>query len=194
MYVPKSKILESQFTNGKEFIIESSKKLYIGYYHSISDREFFTGKTPDFGGKQKLKKLVVKKPSYEGEKIYTDDFTPPAPFYPQPTEDDYKVGFMTRYFMKRRTDDYTKVTEISPIDYNKNFKFTSGAIDTNIYVAVKINWKISGPLYNNFQDPHFPKPGIIETNKKLVKIKEQVIPGLSLFITDYSKFSKDETK
>lgn len=196
MYYPKSKILENQFTNGKEFVMTKNNKPYIGYYFSIADKEFWTGKTSDNPKKEQLIKVESPskvKPNLTYNKVSknsTDGFIQPAPYYPKPTEEDYKIGFVTRYFMKRRTDDYTKIVEISPDDYEANFESATDGLDTSMYVAVKINWKITGPKNNDNSDPNFPKPGIIETNQKLVKLKEKLFPGFSLFITDYSKFSK----
>lgn len=196
IYYPKSKILEGQYTNGKEFVLMRTNKPYIGYYFNIADKEYWTGKTSDNPNKEQLRKIEPPpkvKPNLTYNNINrnsTDGFIPPAPYYPKPTEDDYKLGFITRYFMKRRMDDYTKIVEISPDDYEVNFGTQSEALDTSMYVAVKINWKITGPLNNDNSDKNFPKPGIIETNKKLVQLKEKLFPGFSLYITDYSKFSK----
>jgi hypothetical protein len=195
IYYPKSKILENQYTNGKEFVIKRTNKPYMGYYYIISDREYFTGRNADDPNKEELIKInktenhnqaynsVSKTPSNKG-------FIPPSPFYPQPTEEDYKLGFITRYFMKRRTDDFTKIVEISPVDFEEHFSQPTEDLDTSMYVAVKVNWKITGPLNNDNRDPNYPKAGVIETNQKLIKLKEKLLPGISFFIKDYSKFAK----
>jgi hypothetical protein len=47
MYVPKSQILTNLYTNGDEYVLSSSDKNYIGYYHRLSTGELFTGKNPN---------------------------------------------------------------------------------------------------------------------------------------------------
>lgn len=194
-YYPKSKVLENQYTSGKEFVIKSNNQSYIGYYYSLSNNTFFTGKTSEDKNTVELILLnVIKKESillsYDKlNSTFNGSFTTPIPYYPVPTDNDYKMGFISRYFVKKRNSSYTTIVEISPDTYNTYFSNTS-ILDTNLYAAVKINWKISGTLNNDFSDVNFPKIGIIETNQKLVQLKEKVFPGFSLFFKDYSQYSK----
>ncbi len=54
MYYPKSQIKTNLYTNGGEFIIESTGDDYVGYYWKTSKDEYFTGKTPQDSFIQKL--------------------------------------------------------------------------------------------------------------------------------------------
>ena len=49
MYFPKSQIKTNLHTNGDEFSILGSNTFYIGYYYSVSNGKFYTGKNPNSG-------------------------------------------------------------------------------------------------------------------------------------------------
>lgn len=46
MYYPKSQIKTNLYTNGDMFFISPTGEAYIGYYHTISTNQHFTGKNP----------------------------------------------------------------------------------------------------------------------------------------------------
>lgn len=195
-YYPQSKILTNQYTSGKEFILKLNSQLYVGYYYALSNNTFFTGKNSDDPSSQELIKLSTinenTNTAYVNPQPKKGSFTNPVPYYVVPTSEDYKIGFITRYFVKKRNADYTKIVEISPNEYETYFSFPSDDLNTSLYVAVKLNWKITGPLNNDFRDKNFPKSGILETNKKIVQLKEVVFPGFSYYFNDYSQFSKPD--
>lgn len=163
IYYPQSKILPSQFTSGKDFLVKSTRLSYIGYYFELSNNTFFSGKSPSENNSQELIK--------NDQKNSNDSNALPNPYYVNPTDSDYKLGFITRYFIKRRNGDYTTIREISK-QYWDNFS-------NDLYINLKINWRISGN-----------KNDVISTNQSLVKLKEVVIPGISLYFNDYSQFLK----
>jgi hypothetical protein len=47
MYIPKNRIKTNLYTSGNEFIVKSSEKNYTGYYHSLYNGQFFSGKNPN---------------------------------------------------------------------------------------------------------------------------------------------------
>ncbi len=171
MYYPASKISTNLYTSGKEFLVKSTNAPYQGYYYALSNNKFFTGRTPDDNLTEELTLLEV---------VTSSDFTTPSPFYPVPTADDYNRNFIIRYFMKKRNEDFTTIVEISSLDYNTNFKNISSVDDTNLYVGLKLNWKISGST----------KEQVAQTNRSLVSLKEKVFPGFSLYFKDYNQFYK----
>ncbi len=182
-YYPKNKILTNQYTRGKEYVIKDNKEDYSGYYYILSNGKFYVGKEPNQAPQQELIKLTL----HSNTQVISSNFTLPIPFYPQPTDKDRKIGYMVRYFIKRRNADFTTIKEISKSDYelfNNNPN-----VDANLYVTVLLNWKITGPLYDDFRDKNYPKAGIIDTNKKLVILKERIFPGFSNYFNDYSQFS-----
>ena len=68
MYYPKSQIKTNLYTNGDEYVIESTQSSYIGYYYLTSTGVAYTGRTPDDRPNQKLIKI---------ESISNDVDTPP---------------------------------------------------------------------------------------------------------------------
>tara|TARA_R110000803_G_scaffold18405_4_gene49120 strand:+ start:4108 stop:4773 length:666 start_codon:yes stop_codon:yes gene_type:complete len=45
MYIPKNRIKTNLYTSGNEFMLKSNNENYTGFYHSLWDGKFFTGKT-----------------------------------------------------------------------------------------------------------------------------------------------------
>ena len=163
IYYPKSKILEGQFTSGKDFTIKLTKKPYIGFYFALSNNTFFTGKNFYNSNSQELEKIDVSK--------LKDTIKLPIPFFVSPTEQDYKVGYITRYFMMRRNGDFTTIKEISFQDFDT---FNSD----DLYKTTTLKWKITGS-----------KDEVENTNKTLVELKK---PGFDFgtYFTNYSQFLK----
>lgn len=177
MYYPKSKILLNQFTSGKEYAVKRTNLSYIGYYYLLSKNKAYTGKTPDSSNTEELILISTLKNinQYDvinkGLTIKTNNDSLPNPFFPSPTDNDYNQGFVTRYFIKKRNENYTTIREISPSDFD-NFDDSE-----SVYVTTKLNWKISGL-------------NIEETNKRLVGFKEGIFPGFTLWFKDFKHFSK----
>ena len=61
-YFPKSQISPDLYTNGKEFIVNSTQKEYIGNYYSVSGQSFYSGKSPTDGNSSLL--IPIPKSSY----------------------------------------------------------------------------------------------------------------------------------
>ena len=157
MYFPKSKILENQYTSGKEFVLKTNQTPYRGYYYILSSNRYFTGKTYTDISTQELIKIEKTTDSVLVFNVSSGSvFTLPKPYYASPTNEEYKVGYMTRYFIKRRNANYNTIIEISKNDYDA-FNTSGQDLNTSLYVTVKLNWKITGPLHDDFRDPHFPK-------------------------------------
>jgi hypothetical protein len=49
MYFPKSQIKTNLYTNGGEYILSTTKEVYIGYYYEVSTGKKYTGKFPQDG-------------------------------------------------------------------------------------------------------------------------------------------------
>tara|TARA_R110001592_G_scaffold77161_1_gene232457 strand:- start:538 stop:1203 length:666 start_codon:yes stop_codon:yes gene_type:complete len=45
MYIPKNRIKPNLYTPGDEFMLKSDNENYVGFYHSLWNGKFFTGKT-----------------------------------------------------------------------------------------------------------------------------------------------------
>lgn len=69
MYYPKSQVKTNLYTNGGEFVIQSTNENYLGYYWTNSAGEYFSGKTPSERPTQKL----IKKQSQTEAAIATQN-------------------------------------------------------------------------------------------------------------------------
>ncbi len=174
MYYPKSKIQEGLYTSGNEFIISSTKEKYAGYYYATYDGKYYTGQSPTDSS------LLLIKPQDSIKDISTRG---PEFYYPVITEADYNNGYITRYFSKRVNGDATNILEITEKDYDRY----TDTLEV-LYITTQLDWKISGPLYDDFSNPNMPVYGVVDTNKRMIKLKEKEIPCLGLYLHNLTQF------
>lgn len=203
MYYPKNKILENQYTAGKQYIYKSSGKEYIGYYYILSDGRIFNGKNPQYYPTEELIKfkdfsldsitdpMVLSynklKKGTSIEKILTYGIIPT--FYPNPTNEEYTLGIITRYFCKPINGNSSNIKEISKDTY-ESLLYKKGEYDSEFHIITKLPWQISGPLFNVYQGSIVIISGIINTNFNQIKLVERNFPGLSNYLRDLKEFSK----
>jgi len=167
-------------TDGSEFLLASTKEAYVGLYHFIGGIPFggIEGADPrmrlhdiQFGSEAiSFRRL---KPNF-GQHL--DD---PESFRPSPIKKDYRRSMITRYFVKNLyTGDISEVSKPIHNLYNKKDLTLK-----NLYAAIKLMWKISGPL-NDVVDPTgaILKSGIIETNQRTMALHKDKFPELPLIL------------
>jgi hypothetical protein len=100
----------------------------------------------------------------------------PKIYFYSPTESDYKLGEIQRYFCKRSNQNI--YIEISKEYFDKLINKDSLVLYT-LYIPISIPWQISGD-----------KASVLKTNFNIVKQAElkQNLPGLSKYLDDYLKF------
>lgn len=76
-------------------------------------------------------------------------------FRPKPTQSDYAIGYIDRCFVKKVNENV--IFEIDPS--NKSF------VQSVLYKAVEIKWKISGPRNNVIVNGIINKAGVENENK-----------------------------
>jgi hypothetical protein len=192
LYYPKSHIITNLRTDGLEWMLEDGTE-YKGYYHKYIDGTVLTGAVYN---KSESKKLIPYISSAEQPNNVIYDklkkrpaYRPPHNTIALPTLDDYKEGKFARYFIRRRN--YTSFQDIIEID-KKQFKLwknPKGGIDPNIYDALTLDWKLTGPLHDSIINQYHTEFGVYDTNQRLILLKEKDFPGLSNFLTDYIEFS-----
>ena len=200
-YYPKTKIQTNLFSNG-ELIRISDLSSYIGPYYKLSTGQKYVGIN-----QQTLRypeELIdpIDLVSQTSEGIFTElttSFTStasiniyvqnledkptnkqiPVPYYPQPTSQDYQIGYFSRYFAKQ-------VNAFNFVEINKstfqNLAEHNGEYLWELYNTTSIPWQIAGNIENVFR-----------TNKNLVKLNEKNgFERLSLFLKEnYLKFYQD---
>ena len=214
-YYPLNRVKTNQKTSGGEFLLDG--KSYKGPYYSTYDGKNYTGPDPvtgpselltvagtavsdEIGGPDQIDRTITNKtlPTYENL-VYNNVVTPnlaqlqtfqvPQPYYPQPTDADYKRGSILRYFAKKR-DRAGFIIEINK-DTHDSLKNTDSVYDYVTYEAISSFWQISGPLNDDRVNKQYKVAGIIDTNKRLIEAKEPGFPGLVAYIGgDYAKYAK----
>jgi hypothetical protein len=70
MYFPKSQIKSDLYTNGNEFVLESTSTPYVGYYFETSNGKYYTGKNTSDRPNQELIKI---------QPLNSSNIEPPSP-------------------------------------------------------------------------------------------------------------------
>jgi len=155
-YYPKNKIKTNLFTNGGEYQTYSMASVslsssYVGYYYSLANGKFYTGKFPGDGSNEELFLINPQE---------TPTVTPKTsvpPLYPTP--DDYDSGFFTRYFKKKinefvfeelTADQFPTVYTILYIPFSMKWQLIGKDIDTvyninkNMTLLTEQKYKVNG--------------------------------------------------
>ncbi len=193
-YYPKSKIQTNLFSNG-ELIKSSDFSDYVGPYYKLSNGQKYVGKDPQAlrypellidlkdltQSTQSTDILITQRPtiidsitSLAPNQNYVsnlkESYVPrklPTPYYPEPTSQDYEIGYFTRYFAKQ-------VNALKFIEINqKTFNSISSHSEEylwQLYKTTSLPWQISGDIEK-----------VLNTNRKIVKLEEKNgFNGLSL--------------
>jgi hypothetical protein len=108
----------------------------------------------------------------------------PSTIVPTPTEDDYSIGSIDRYFTQKANDVNGFVYEISLDTFQK--------LNENPNWNVEIlRWRISGPLnvvYNEKGD--IIDKGIINSNKTSLYIASTILKNIGLYLPNVTQFYK----
>jgi len=194
---PYYETFDGKFFTGNNPILGKNEKLekinfykgadYINYSELTQKQRkqlaIQTRLTPD---KAQLQDL----PSFPGFKIPQPVFKDePTTYTPYPIEQDYTQGFIMRYFVKR-TNSNGYVKEISEQEYSA-IKTGEVPYDVSFYHAIKIMWKLTGPLNKKRISQYDVRAGIIDTNKRLVEQADKTFLGIVDFIGGkYDKFAR----
>ena len=111
-----------------------------------------------------------------------------VPFYPNPTDKDYKNKFITRYFVRQITNVTAPIIEI-----NKNLFESYGSdtgLDDSYYQAISLRWKIAGPEKDILsKEGYIMEKSIINANDATLKLKEREMLGIRQRLGNLLEFS-----
>ena len=120
-------------------------------------------------------------------RIKTENFDSNIKFktsVPRPTENDYKVGYIRRYFAQRANDKGSVIYEIDNLTFKK--------LRSNVtYQTSSIRWRISGsktPKYDS-QGNEIDK-GVAISNSIAIRNQSHLIPSLKLYLPNLQQFYK----
>jgi len=203
-YYPSFKILTNLNSTGQEFLLNN--RPYVGKYYLTYDGRAFSGPSPEIGPSDLLTKVVSTQAAPGLDTLNLSNNSKrdlanktnvpinripgkPNSYYPQPTEQDYKKGYVIRYFTKKENE-RGFITEISQDEYNS---IVNGTIDydISIYQTTTILWKLTGPLRSTRTSQYNVIPGIIDTNERLTTTADKNFLGIVEWIAgDYAKFAR----
>lgn len=99
----------------------------------------------------------------------------PAHNIPNPTEEDYMVGSISRYFVKKINNEFAY--ETSQKDYNE--------VDNNTWQKIELTWRISGNRYTEKSIQ-----GIEPFNKIQVSIAATKMPEIMSILANPVQFAR----
>lgn len=188
MFIPRSNIIEIGYANPGKF-----QGNYTGYYHKDKNGNYWSGKEHN---NQSLI-LSINEPTgfslFEENTTY-DNLNPLkfpndiiTPDFIRPTSQEYDIGIFTRYILKPILS--SKPNNFIEVKVNKFLNVLQNPLLASLYKPVGFVWKLTGPLYDEYQDNIRIEAGIIDTNKRSLEEAEKIIPGISSYIIDLTQFS-----
>jgi hypothetical protein len=167
-------------TTGSEFISTTTKKEYVGLYHYFKGRPYEGIDNPDPSTRLDDFLFGVEAINFKELKPrFGQHLNAPQSFRPTPSQKDYANSIITRYFVKNL---HTRaILEVEGPTY-KAYKKKNITLKT-LYAAIKLVWKISGPLNDVVApDGTILKTGIIETNQRTMALHKAKFPELPLVL------------
>ena len=169
MFYPKSQIKTNLSTNGGEYIYASNNLPYSGDYFITGDGKIYTGKNPN----NKPNYLLIPdtsndiSPSLSGSNFnpqsypLVDDYyyyargidvpspiSLPTQIFPTPTEKEYQIGEIQRYFVK-------KINEIKYIEINQEefeqYLNQQSTVSYQLYIPFSFPWVLTGNRSNTYK-------------------------------------------
>ena len=197
-YFPKSRILTNQTANPGQFKNPDGSD-YTGPYYTTFDGKSFTGIDPSKGSSIPLTPSLVSSglsntdytaESYKRLNSSVDtNLVDPIPFTPRPTSQDYQAGRITRYIARQKGGTQFRVMEIDKPTFD-NLTKQRGDVNYSVWRAISIQWQISGPLHDELVNGIKVRPGIIDTNEKILNQAEKNFIGIKQYLSDPTQFAR----
>lgn len=102
----------------------------------------------------------------------------PIYFIPSITKDDYRIGYIYRYFVQKIND--LTITEVNKDNFND--------VSSNFYIKEYIKWIISGPENNEYKNKILYREGVKQINVKTLVNTEKKMKGIKNYINNPLQF------
>lgn len=166
------------YTKGGEFSLNGVD--YIGEYHLVDDM----AKTyPSANPNSQLLRRIYKNPDhYIYDRLHDFDipvlqYIDPKPYVYKPDDQDYSVGFDTRYFVEKVDDDNSFAIEVDQEQYNNIGR--AGGIDGGLYLVATVRWKLTGR-----------REDIIKHNETEIYKASKFCPSVNYAIKNFLEFTR----
>jgi len=183
MYYPKTQIIENQYANAGEFVVDSSQEPYSGPYFKTSEGRFYSGKnyqdTPNYmlellspgtstqnqsqiEAETKPDSYYIINDGYYAAKNYkVSRLSPRGPksIIPQPTPQDYQLGEFQRYFLRKPNGN--TIIEINQKEFNL-FAGHDESVQWQSYQPLQQAWTLTGDTPKDVGNVNFNISTLIE--------------------------------
>jgi hypothetical protein len=212
MYIPRSNIIEIGYANEGKFLktkytdpslqpnlsltVKPSLKdntPYEGYYHKDKQGNYWVGREHTDTSVILLSIDQISLP-IDAENTYTKlqpKIFPTISITPDfiyPTQDEYNKGHFSRFIIKHVIS--SQINDFFEVKKEKFQQIIQNSDLLLLYKPVTLIWKLTGPLYDEYQNNIRTRSGIIDTNKRSLQEAETILPNVSLYFTDLIQFGK----
>jgi len=194
-YYPKSRIITGLKANPGQFTNPDGSS-YSGSYYTIFEGKSFTGNNPSDKLSRPLLTQSTKSNINSTSSIISSQINisnnitliDPPSYTPKPTEEDYKIGKITRYITRQRNGTQFKIKEISKQTHEDLINLKLGT-NFSLWKSTPIFWQISGPLRDT-KINGIITAGIIDTNQRILDITEPKFIGIKQYLSDLKQFAR----
>jgi hypothetical protein len=107
----------------------------------------------------------------------------PNTVVPTPTNEDYELGFIYRYFIQKANDEDSFIYEINLNEYN--------LYNLNpFWKKLRLKWRITGPINPTYNNGTVSDRGVIQSNKSSLNIASSQFKNISLYLPNLLQFYK----
>lgn len=108
----------------------------------------------------------------------------PKTIVPSPSDSDYSLGFLRRYFVKKRNDDNGHIFEISKDIYG-DYQ------DNPFWKTETLKWRIRGPIDPTYKDDgEIDDVGVVNSNKASIRLAQGSLKNIGLYLPNLKQFWK----
>ena len=103
---------------------------------------------------------------------------------PNPTESDYRIGYILRYFIQKTNDVSSPIYEVSNSTYNL-------LLTKPIYRGVSLKWRIAGPKETQYDNEgRIVDKSVSESNRIAIRLVSDRMKNLKLHLPNLLQFYK----
>lgn len=108
----------------------------------------------------------------------------PITIVPTPIEEDYQLGYIRRFFIKKVNDVNGHIYEISPDVYGEY-------LENPFWVAESVKWRIAGPIEPIYKDNgEIEDKGVRSSNKAAIGRAAAKLKNIALYLPNLLQFHK----
>lgn len=108
----------------------------------------------------------------------------PNTIVPSPSDTDYQLGFIRRYFCQKANDSHSHIFEVDESEYRK-------LEQSPFWKVSDMKWRISGPTKRILKDDGSVSDiGVNESNRAAINLAALKIKNISLYLPNILQFYK----